>query len=66
MNKDNKINDNELEKVTGGTGDIKDSAPSGIILPEGKTLDVSGENGSGTTGGGAGILIPGSNSLKIN
>ena len=44
---------------------IDNGATVTISIPSGTTLTVYGKNGSGTTGGGAAILLPNGSTLKI-
>ena len=53
----NKSNKNGLIVDTGATVTLS--------IPDGTTLTVYGKNGSGTTGGGAAILLPNGATLKI-
>ena len=44
---------------------VDNGATVTIVIPYGTTLTVYGKNGSGTTGGGAAILLPNGATLKI-
>lgn len=53
-----------INTSTGGSGlAIASGATVYIYIPEGKTLTAKGANGSGTIGGGAGILVPSNSTL---
>ena len=44
---------------------VDNGATVTLVIPYGTTLTVYGKNGSGTTGGGAAILLPNGATLKI-
>ena len=52
--------------TAGGSGmEVEDGATVVIYVPAGITLTAIGANGSGQTGGGAGILVPETSTLVI-
>ena len=55
-----------LNSTTGGSGmSVEDGATVVLYVPAGVTLTATGANGSGRTGGGAGIHVPETSTLVI-